>query len=81
MRKEVCTMAVNKVLASTTFSIEVQSGTDTSGAAVYRKKTYTGIRTDAVPQNVFDVAEAVKAVLSIGTRDYYLNDASKLVNQ
>ncbi|MDP4177911.1 MAG: DUF1659 domain-containing protein [Bacillota bacterium] len=33
-------MAVSKSLASATFSIEVQSGTDKSGAAVYKKRTF-----------------------------------------
>ena len=73
-------MAVNKVLNTASFYIEVESGTDKSGAKTYSKKNFSGIKTNAVPQNVFDVAEAIKAVLSAGTRDYYVNEASKLVN-
>ena len=73
-------MAVNKVLATTAFSIEVESGTDKLGAKIYKKKTFSGIKTSVASQNVFDVAEAIKAVLNAGTRDYYLNEASKLVN-
>ena len=73
-------MAVNKVLNTTSFAIEVESGTDKDGSKTYSKKNFSGIKTTATPQNVYDVAEAIKAVLSAGTRDYYLNDASKLVN-
>ena len=73
-------MAVNKVLNTTSFCIEVENGTDKLGAKTYSKKNFSGIKTTAVPQNVFDVAEAIKAVLSAGTRDYYINEASKLVN-
>ena len=73
-------MAVTKVLNTTSFYIEVESGTDNTGAKTYSKKNFSGIKTNAVPQNVYDVAEAIKAVLSAGTRDYYLNEASKLVN-
>ena len=73
-------MAVNKVLNTTSLTIEVESGTDKTGAKTYAKKNFSGIKTTAIPQNVFDVAEAIKAVLSAGTRDYYLNEASKLVN-
>ena len=73
-------MAVNKVLNTTSFAIEVESGTDKTGAKTYSKKSFSGVKTNAVPQNVFDVAEAIKAVLIAGTRDYYLNEASKLVN-
>ena len=73
-------MAVNKVLNTTSFAIEVESGTDKTGAKTYSKKNFSGVRTDAVSQNVYDVAEAIKAVLNAGTRDYYLNEASKLVS-
>ncbi|MEQ8156167.1 MAG: DUF1659 domain-containing protein [Clostridiaceae bacterium] len=71
-------MAVNKVLDSVSLSIEVQNGTDAAGLPVYRKKNFSGIKVDALPQNVFDVSEAVKAVLANPTRDYYLNETSKL---
>ena len=73
-------MAVNKILNTTSFAIEVESGTDKTGSTTYSKKNFSGIKTTANPQNVFDVAEAIKAVLSVSTRDYYLNEASKLVN-
>jgi hypothetical protein len=73
-------MAVSKVLNTTSFTIEVESGTDKTGAKTYSKKSFSGVKTTATPQNVFDVAEAIKGVLSAGTRDYYLNEASKLVN-
>ena len=73
-------MAVNKVLNTTSFTIEVESGTDSKGDKTYSKKNFSGIRTNALPQNVFDVAEAFKGVILAGTRDYYLNEASKLVN-
>lgn len=73
-------MAVSKALASATFSMEVQNGTDKTGAAVYKKRTFSGIKKDAAPQNVYDMAEAIKAVLSSPTRDYYFNETSKLVN-
>ncbi|MEQ8156772.1 MAG: DUF1659 domain-containing protein [Clostridiaceae bacterium] len=71
-------MAVNKVLNSASLSIEVQSGTDAAGLPVYSKKNFSGVKVDALPQNIFDVAEAVKAVLSNPARDYYVNETSKL---
>ncbi|GFP76634.1 DUF1659 domain-containing protein [Clostridium fungisolvens] len=73
-------MAVSKLLDSTSFSIEVESGTDKTGAKIYKKKNFSGIKKSATPENVFAVADAIKAVLSAGTRDYYLNEASKIVN-
>ena len=73
-------MAVTKVLNTTSFTIEVESGTDKTGAKTYSKKNFAGIRTSALPQNVFDVAEAIKGVLNAPTRDYYINEASRLIN-
>jgi hypothetical protein len=73
-------MAVSKVLDTTSFAIEVESGTDKTGAKIYRKKTFSGVKNSATPENVYAVAESIKAVLSAGTRDYYLNEASKIVN-
>ncbi|EQB89544.1 hypothetical protein SDC9_108159 [bioreactor metagenome] len=71
-------MAISKVLNSATLSIEVENGTDKTGATVYRKKNFSGIKLTADPQNVFDVAEAIKVVLKPNTRDYYLTESSKL---
>jgi len=62
-------MAVDKVLNTTSFHIEVENGTDKTGA-----------KPSVDPENVFDVAEAIKDVLSASTRDSYLNETSKLVN-
>lgn len=73
-------MAVSKILNSTALSIEVQSGTDKTGAAVYKRKNFSGVKLNAESQNVFDVAEAIKGVLSNPTRDYFLNETSKLVS-
>lgn len=73
-------MAVNKVLNTTSLTIEVEKGTDKTGAKTYSKRNFSSVKTTATPQNVYDVAEAIKSVLSAGVRDYYLNDASKLVN-
>ena len=73
-------MAVNKVLATTSLCLEVQNGTDKSGAPVYRKRSFANVKPTAAVEDVYAVADAIKAVLSSGTRDYLLNDSSKLVN-
>ncbi|QAA31339.1 DUF1659 domain-containing protein [Clostridium manihotivorum] len=73
-------MAVSKVLDTTSFAIEVESGTDKTGAKIYKKKNFSGVKNSVTPENVYAVAEAIKAILSVSTRDYYLNEASKIVN-
>ena len=73
-------MAVSKQLASASFFIEIENGTDSTGAPAYKKKTCSGVKPEAAPENVFNVAEAIKAVLAAGTRDSYVNETSKLIN-
>ena len=71
-------MAVNKVVSSKSLSIEVKSGTDTSGNPTYTKKSFSNVRKDVQAQNAYDVAEAIKGVLAEPTRAYFLNSASTL---
>lgn len=73
-------MAVTKLIQTASLSIEVQSGTDAAGDPTFAKKTFSNVKTDALPQNVFDIAEAIKGVLEASTRDYFVNESSSLVN-
>ena len=73
-------MAVNKVVNGTSFSIEVQSGTDKAGDPIYSKKSFSNLRNDVAEQNVYDVAEAIKVVLEASTRSTLLAVSSELVN-
>lgn len=72
-------MAVTREIASTTLAIEVQSGTNAKGETTYSKKSFPNLRADANEQNAYDVAEAIKAVLSAPTRSYFINKNSNLV--
>jgi len=71
-------MAVTKQIETTSLSIEVQSGVDKAGDATYTKKSFSNVRTDVTPENAFAVAEAIKNVLSVKTKSYFLNEASTL---
>ncbi|OPJ58520.1 DUF1659 domain-containing protein [Clostridium chromiireducens] len=71
-------MATSKVISTTTLSIEVQSSVDKAGDPIYTKKSFSNIKNGADPQNVFDVAQAIKGVLSANTGDVYLNESSAL---
>jgi len=73
-------MAVTKSIQTASLSIEVQKGSDLAGDPIYAKKTFSNVKTDAAPQNVFDTAEAIKDVLEASTRDYFINESSSLVN-
>lgn len=69
-------MAVNKILSSTSLSIEVKSGEDSTGEAIYSKKTFANIKNNADTDNVLAVAEAIKEVLAQPTRNTYINESS-----
>ncbi|WP_077831590.1 DUF1659 domain-containing protein, partial [Clostridium beijerinckii] len=47
---------------------------------IYTKKTFSGIKTDATPENVYAIADAIKGVLEANTRDYFINESSSLAN-
>lgn len=71
-------MAVTKQIETTSLSIEVQKGVDKAGDAIYTKKTFSNVKTDVTPENAYAVADAIKGVLSVNTRGYFLNEASAL---
>ena len=71
-------MAVTKQIETTSLSIEVQKGVDKAGDAIYTKKTFSNVKTDVTPENAYAVADAIKGVLSVNTRAYFLNEASAL---
>ena len=72
-------MAISKLASTSSLQIEIENGTDANGNPVYKKKTFSNVRTDADLQNVFDVAAARKDVIDAGTRNVLLSESSKLV--
>ena len=73
-------MAITKVLSTSALSIEVENGLDKEGATAYRKKSFSGVKGNATAENIYAVAEAIKAVMKNPTRNYYINDVSVLDN-
>ena len=71
-------MAVTKQIETTSLCIEVQKGVDKAGDAIYTKKTFSNVKTNVLPEDAYAVADAIKNVLSAGTRSYFLNEASTL---
>lgn len=72
-------MAASKVIQSTSFSFEIEKGTDSNGNTTYSKKTYGNLRADADPADVLEVFDALSGALSSATRDCFINDTSKVV--
>lgn len=73
-------MAITTTLKSKTLAIEVETGQDKSGDPIYSKKSFSGIKLTATDQSVYNVAEAIKTVLGVSTRDTYLNEVETVAN-
>ncbi|MBE6049159.1 MAG: DUF1659 domain-containing protein [Clostridium sp.] len=73
-------MAANKVIDTTSLQIEIASGKDSNGNTTYKKKTFSNIKVNADAQDLLDVANAIKSILGVSTRDIYISDSSKLIN-
>ncbi|MVX66945.1 DUF1659 domain-containing protein [Clostridium chromiireducens] len=73
-------MTVTATLKSKTLAIEVETGQDKSGDPIYGKKSFSGVKLTATNQGVYNVAEAIKSVLDVSTRDTYLNEVEVIAN-
>lgn len=69
-------MAVNKILETTTLSIEVEKGVDKEGNTLYGKKTFSGIKNNADIEKINAVAEGISSVLNENTRYFYVTETS-----
>jgi len=65
-------MAINKQIDSASFVIEIQNGVDKAADAIYKNKTFSGVRTDVNIEDAYAVAESIKGVLAADTRNYSL---------
>lgn len=74
-------MAYNNILQSVSLAIEVGSGEDKKGNTVYRKRNYNGIKGTATAEEIGAVADAIKGVLSLETRDTLKNSVEKIEGQ
>lgn len=73
-------MAVSLVKQSTSLGIEVEKGKDKAGDAIFTTKTFSNIKNDAQPADVYEVAQAIKVIMSENTRDALLNVTSTISN-
>ncbi len=55
-------MAVEKIPGSTVLRMQFQTGVDGDGDPVYRTKSLSNVKTTALDQDIFDVAQALVAL-------------------
>lgn len=73
-------MAVNKIIDSTSLSIEVQNGIDRAGDPTFTKKTFSNLRNDVDPEGIYAVASAIKNLMDTQTGEIFVNVSSVLNN-
>lgn len=52
-------MAVEKIPSGTVLRMQFQTGLDGDGDPIYRTKSLSNVKTDAVDQDIYDVAQAL----------------------
>lgn len=68
-------MPVNKVTAVSTLRLELQTGINTSGNPVIRRKSLSNVKPAASDQDLYDVAAALASL-----QQYPLNGISRIDN-
>ena len=71
-------MAINKVPATVSLVMEIQIGTDEEENPIYRKKSFSGVKTEASADDIHAVATALAKVLEHPTENFSLVEKSSL---
>lgn len=73
-------MAVTATIKSKTLVIEVQTATDKAGDAIYGNKSFSGVKTNATDEAIFNVGQSIKSVLGVRSRNTFVQDVETLAN-
>jgi len=73
-------MTVSLVKKSTSLGIEVKNGVDKAGDPIFTTKIFSNIKNAAEPADVYEVAKAIKGIMSENTRDALLSVTSTISN-
>lgn len=71
-------MAITKRISNTSVTIEVQNGVDKAGDPTFTKKSFSNVRPDVNVDNLYDVAVLITGIISVATRDIFINETSEL---
>jgi hypothetical protein len=72
-------MAVEVREISRSLQLGLDLGTDTNGKPIVRRRTISGIKTDALDQDVYDVAVALYALQNHGVKEILVIDRKELL--
>lgn len=71
-------MAVENVPVGTTLRLQFQTGVDVNGNPVFRNKSLSNVKTDALDQNIFDVAQTLAGLQESILADVLRIDSARL---
>jgi len=67
-----------KVIDTVSLTIEVESGKDKAGDSIFKKKTFSNIKSDVDVDKLAAVAIAMKGVISATTGESYIVETSTI---
>jgi hypothetical protein len=74
-------MAVVSTPIGSVLVAQYQTGVSGTGSPIIRQKSFTGIKTTAVDQDIYDAAEALFGLLEYPLTGIRRDDRSELVNE
>jgi len=72
-------MAVEKTVTYSSMSLSFNQGLDEFGKEIIKKRTYSNVKPDATPENIFNVATAIGGLCKYTLEEVGLNERSTLV--
>lgn len=73
-------MAVNQVKLTSALLLKVKSGVDTNGNDVFKNISFKRVKTTALEQDVFDVAQGIAGVLKNPVQGIMRQDVNELIS-
>lgn len=71
-------MAYNSLLKNVSIAIEVESGYDTKGNQIFRKRSYSGIKGTATAEQIGIVADVIKSAIAVESKDVFKNSTEQI---
>lgn len=73
-------MAVNQVRLTSALILKVKSGVDTNGNDVFKNISLKKVKTTALEQDIFDVAQGIAGVLKNPVQGIMRQDLNELIS-
>ncbi|MEY8764365.1 MULTISPECIES: DUF1659 domain-containing protein [Clostridium] len=73
-------MSAGSTLLQTSMILKYKDGVDSSGRAITKRQTFSNLKIDAVPQDLYDVAKEIENLLGKTLSEIIRQDESGITN-